>query len=492
MGGDKGSADSSGMMEAMASAQAAQEAYALGEQQLQWTQQVWNQEQPLVDASEQAQINLATQETQSLTQSQDESAAQWQEYESTFLPLETQFAGQAENWASPSAIAEARGQAMSDVAEQGMAGINSAAETLRSYGVNPASGKYASLYTSAQPMLGAAEAAAGTTAAQNLRMQQMGLEGQALNTGMGLANSTAGLTQAGTGAAGTAGGLASGAAGTAQSNLSTGSTAMTNPTAWFNAGANNMNSYVNAVNGYNQSQAEFAQAGASEMAGLGSALGSVVGMGFLGAHIAKGGPVTRFDDGGSVGDGSTGIPPAPSGMPGGMVRISPPPAQPNPAATMARQAPMLMRAAGGYDDGGPADPQLTPTQGGGATGIPPAPIPPAQYPPGALPSDATPGGGVPAHASPSNGAVTDDVPAMLTANEFVIPKDVATWKGHEYFAKQIDAARRGQQQFAQRGDVGGEPADVAPQQPRFVSRPTHMATTRGAIPGMPQQQMMPA
>ena len=91
---------------------------------------------------------------------------------------------------------------------------------------------------------------------------------------------------------------------------------------------------------------------------------------------------------------------------------------------------------------------------------------------------------MPAYASPSNGQATDDVPAMLTANEFVIPKDVATWKGHEYFAKQIDAARRGQQQFAQRDDVGGEPTSAIPQQPTFVSRPTHMGTTRGAIPGM--------
>jgi hypothetical protein len=432
--GDKGSADQSGMMEAMASAQAAQQAYALGEQQLQWTQSVWNQEQPLVDQSEQAQIDLSNQEAQSLAQSQAESAAQWQEYQQTYAPLEQQFAGQAETWASPSAIAEARGQAMGDVAEQGMAGVNTAAETLRGYGVNVGSPKYASLFASTQPMLGAAEAAAGTTAAQTLRMQQMGLEGQAINTGRGLVNATEGLTQAGTGAAGTAGGLASGAAGTSQSNLSTGSTAMTNPTAWFNAGTGAMNSYVGAVNGYNQSQAEFAQAGATEMAGFGSALGSLVGLG---------------------------------AMPGGFLRA----------------------AKGGsiykFDDGGPTDPQLTPTQGGGATGIPPSPMPPAQYPPGALPSDATPGGGVPAHASPSNGQVTDDVPALLTANEFVIPKDVATWKGHEYFAKQIDMARRSQQQFTQRDDIGGEPTQAIPQQPAFVSRPPHMGTTRGAIPSMP-------
>jgi hypothetical protein len=439
--GSKGSADQSGMMQAMASAQAAQEAYSLGEQQLQWTQQVWNQEQPLVDQSTQAQIDLSTQEAQSLAQSQAESEAQWQEYQQTYAPLEQQFATQAQNWASPAAIAEGRGQAMADVAEQGQAGLGAAAETLRSYGVNPASGRYAALYTGAQPMLGAAEAAAGTTEAQNLRMQQMELEGQAINTGRGLVNSVAGLTGAGTQAASTAGGLASGAAGTSQANLSTGSTAMTAPSAWFNAGANNMNSYVNAVNGYNQSQAEFAQAGAQEMSGFGSALGSLVGVGAMPGgflRAAKGGVITKFDD------------------------------------------------------GGPTDPQMTPTQGGGATGIPPSPIPPAQYPPGALPSNATPGGGVPAHASPSNGQATDDVPALLTADEFVIPKDVAVWKGHEYFAKQIDMARQGQQRFSSRDDVGGEPTPASPQQPAFVSRPPHMGTTMGAIPSMPQRQMMPA
>ena len=323
MGGDKGSADSSGMMEAMASAQAAQEAYQLGEQQFQWSQQVWNQEQPLVDASEQAQINLSNEEAQSLTQSQDESAAQWQQYQDTFMPLQTQFVGQAENWASPEAMAQARSQAMSSVAEQGTAGINTAAETLRAYGVNPADQKYASLYTSAQPMLGASEAAAGTTAAQNLRMQQMELEGQALNTGQGLAQSVAGLTQAGTGAGSAASGSASGAGQTAFGNLSGTAVGAGATSNLFNAGTGAMNTYVNSVNGYNQSQAEFANAGATEMAGFGQALGSLTGIGamhFLPA--AKGGPIYKFDDGGMV--------------PG-------------------------------------SDPQLTPDQGGGATGIPSSP-----------------------------------------------------------------------------------------------------------------------
>ena len=42
---------------------------------------------------------------------------------------------------------------------------------------------------------------------------------------------------------------------------------------------------------------------------------------------------------------------------------------------------------------------------------------------------------------PSNGAQTDDVPARLNAGEFVIPKDVAEWKGQEFFYKLMAQAR---------------------------------------------------
>ena len=428
MGDKGGSADNSGMMAAMASAQAAEKAYQLGEQQLQWTQQVWNQEQPLMDASEKQQMDLAAQEEASLEQSNRESAQQYQEYQDTYAPLEKSYAAEAANWDSPQAIAQARGQAMGDVAEQGQAGLNTAAETLRSYGINPGSGRYAGLYTGAQPMLGAAEAAAGTTAAQNLRLQKMGLEGQAINTGRGLVNDTAQLASTGTGSANSAQGSASGAGRTANENLSTGSTAMTNPAQWFNAGTNAMNSYVGAVNGYNDSNAKFSEASGS---GLGSMLGTAGGL------LTKALPAGFLAKGGAVGH---------------------------------------------YADGGMVDPALTPApytgMGGGMTGIPSAPIMPSVH-------GATTGGTVPVHASPSMGAATDDVPAMLTANEFVIPKDVATWKGHEYFAKEIDKARAGQHQFHSRDDIGGEPTAAIPQQPTFVSRPVHGHAMGGAIPGNP-------
>jgi hypothetical protein len=117
---------------------------------------------------------------------------------------------------------------------------------------------------------------------------------------------------------------------------------------------------------------------------------------------------------------------------------------------------------------------------------------PAQQPTMGIPPGGTPGGPIPTHASPSMGAATDDVDAKLTAGEFVIPKDVAQWKGHEHFVKQIDKAREEHQQFKGRGDIGGEPARGIPQRPTFVSRPAPisrqaMMAPRQGIP-MPNYQ----
>lgn len=84
----------------------------------------------------------------------------------------------------------------------------------------------------------------------------------------------------------------------------------------------------------------------------------------------------------------------------------------------------------------------------------------------------TPGGNVPPQSSPSGGRAPDDVHAMLTANEFVIPKDVALWEGQKNLVGIIDKARKQKQQFDQRQDVGGQPVRGVPTQPpAFVSRP---------------------
>ena len=85
----------------------------------------------------------------------------------------------------------------------------------------------------------------------------------------------------------------------------------------------------------------------------------------------------------------------------------------------------------------------------------------------------TTGGFVSKHDSPSNGRQTDDIPARLNAEEFVMPRDTTKYYGHKFFLDLITKARLA---------TGGNPsAPVGAQQkpvagidmnhPRFVSHP---------------------
>jgi len=77
----------------------------------------------------------------------------------------------------------------------------------------------------------------------------------------------------------------------------------------------------------------------------------------------------------------------------------------------------------------------------------------------------TTGGKVPARASPSSGRGIDDVPAALTVGEFVVPKDVAHWKGEEYFQKLITKSREDKGGAVAKPKVGM----AIPQAPTFQS-----------------------
>jgi hypothetical protein len=418
MGGSSkgGSSDQSGVYAALASAGAAQQAYNLGEQQLQWTKSVWNQEQPLVNEAEQMQINAAMADAETQRQVQQFAMEQEQLYNQYYKPLEQAYIGQAENWATPANTALVTGQARADVANTVQQGIHTASEQLESFGVKPSDPRYAGLYVGANTMGAAAEAGAGTTAAQNLKLQQLALESGAINTGRGAVNATGQLSNTATTAGQGSAQAGAGAGTTAQQNLSTGSAALTQPVNWFNTGATNMGVFTNAVNAYNQNQLGYAQVGAGELASLGQFAGSALGMFSPFKFAAKGGPIEAFANGGGV------------------------------------------------------PTQDAPTQG--------------------IPTGGTPGGAVPVHASPSGGQATDDVPALLTVGEFVMPRDVTSWKGQEYWVKQIDKARQEQQEFKGRQDIGGEPAQGIPQRPTFVSRPQPVMASAAQVPARTASAIM--
>jgi len=97
------------------------------------------------------------------------------------------------------------------------------------------------------------------------------------------------------------------------------------------------------------------------------------------------------------------------------------------------------------------------------------------------------GGTVPDGASPTGGRAIDDVPARLTAGEFVIPKDVVSWKGEEFFHKLIAKTEGDRQRAVSESGAIPEIAMAEEQEPTFVSRSggTVMAAAGGAIPARP-------
>lgn len=97
---------------------------------------------------------------------------------------------------------------------------------------------------------------------------------------------------------------------------------------------------------------------------------------------------------------------------------------------------------------------------------------------GAIPGPgSTPGGQVPSSASPTGGQGTDDVPAQLTAGEFVLPKDVTAWLGEEKIQKLIAKSRQDKQGATAKPAIG--PAKPSPA--TFQSRPAVGQQRAGAI-----------
>lgn len=84
------------------------------------------------------------------------------------------------------------------------------------------------------------------------------------------------------------------------------------------------------------------------------------------------------------------------------------------------------------------------------------------------------GGAVPEEASPSRGAAIDDVDAKLNAGEFVMPEDVVSWKGEEFFQKLIEGSRKARLQAPAKPEYA-----IAPMGPAtFKSRPAAALPTR--------------
>lgn len=437
------------------------------------------------------------------------------QYNNLFAPENAQLVADANSYASPARMAVDMGQAGATQAQAGQAALANSEEALRSYGINPADGKYASLNQAAAVQNAANVAGAENTqrnadiaTGQRLRSEAvqvgatlpaaisnvnntaiqantgasnatlanantganlMSLPDKYLSTAMGVklppvgqtTSSTQSSSGSGKGNPSGGGGGGNGGGGGAPSGNSGAGWGMNNPNyggpaggGIFSPGVGNPGqdySFNNPTTGIDPNSftgnQDYTTPGSDPFgAGYGSSTGATSdpsGAGLFGSDFGN----TFGSDTGIAGDisgfnGSSFDPTASANGGGGT------------AGTDVGGA-MGDMGLGAYGYDASANPSQG-WDGSGGTPIDTSSVPqsdPSSYGAdysGGDSSGYAQGGAIPASMSPSGGQQTDDIqaqgpggqPLNMNANEFVIPQDVALWKGQEFFQKLIEGSRK--------------------------------------------------
>lgn len=249
---------------AAADEQSAQLQYSLGQQQLAFGQQQFNEIAPYEQQFLQQQTASSAAETA-------QAGADQQYYNQTYQPIQTALASEAQNYSSPANATQQAGSAMADVSSAFNQNKASTLASLESYGIDPSQTRYQALDLGANISQAAATAAAGTQAYQNNYLTGMGLQQNAVNTGMGFAGQIS---------SNYGGASSSGSSGITSANQTTNTAvnAQGSPSSYFGNSVNANNGAASALNlGYQNSLAG-ANFNASQSAGLSSGIGSAVGM----------------------------------------------------------------------------------------------------------------------------------------------------------------------------------------------------------------------
>jgi hypothetical protein len=424
-------------------------------------------------------------------------------YENIFQPQENALVQDANTYSSTPRIQMNMGAAESATGQAANAGRINAEDTLRSYGIDPSSGRYQELETAQRAGAAAAQAGAGQQAelateatGRSLRTQaiQVGQQypGQAVNALNAGFQGIAGAENAAIGRANTGVNLAN--TGAQSNNAAMGlkyppvgqvsSSQQSSGSQSKQPGDNSGNSQNRSQNGYGTSGSggynnpNAINNGPSDSGNLDFPKSNNSGDSF--GYTPSGvDPNSQFYDpysafpGGGVGSDQSSAQQDPFGgsysggnnfydpysAGGNFSQFSNDPNTPNiPGGNYGdpNAAPFDPYAGSGGGDysGGGYD-----NSGGYAAGG------------GVLPGPgATTGGHVPVQASPSMGRNTDDISARLNAGEFVIPKDVAAWKGQEFFQKMIEDSRRKRMGAPAKGKskpaLGGQPRFTSQQMPQ--------------------------
>ena len=329
-------------------------------------------------------------------------------YGNTFVPLQQQQASDAQNYVANNSD-RLRGMATADANAANQAARANSAAQLASEGVDPASVHGAALDRAAS-VQGAAQVAGAATNSQ-LNTENTGRQLTQQANALGLQVGQLANQNAATGSS-----VGSGIVNDTNSTNATGIQNMTADTAQLNTGVNANSSAVSAANTQFQDQMAVQAAQQAQSSSTLGSIGQIAGMAAM-----------FMDDGGVV--RHTAMPAT-----GDQIHEAVQ-AEMHRAATAQHPASAIPSPAGTgtyHQQGNPA----------GAVGNAVATLrahnaaTAETYVRG---GSVSPVGALPFAPNPAH--PTDTKPALLTPGEYVIPKDVAQHKGHEFFHKMVDKAR---------------------------------------------------
>ena len=412
---------------AEASREAAEISAQVAREQLDWARERYGMDRELTD--------LIVETALDRMDSEDEAAAaDRQRYRDTFQPLEDDLVREARDYSSPERAEFEAGRAQADVSQQFELMRTAAQDRLESFGIDPSQTRSAALDLGTRMQ----EAAARASAGNNARLQTEGigraLRSEAVNVGRGYPGQIASAYNTA---------LQSGnqATNAQLATTSTATNAIGSPVQWQGASNQAIGTWWGGLNNMYATQVDaFKAEQAANSSGLGSALGLIGGLAgraFMASDENVKEDVTPV---GELWDGQAVYRYRLKGDPRFQIGLL--------AQEVEREHPESVAEVGGVkmvDYRGATERAAHAEDGGVLPGVSPR---------------GHSGVSVPAEASPSGGGAIDDVPARLTAGEFVLPVDVVRWKGEEHFQKLIEQSRAARQNAQARPQIREAP--VAP------------------------------
>ncbi|CAB4124639.1 hypothetical protein UFOVP55_16 [uncultured Caudovirales phage] len=274
---------------AAASEKSAEYSYKLGQEQLAWAKEQYASDKSVSDRV----VNsfLDTQAVNDATAVKDRAR-----YEKTYQPLEDKLAADAGDYANGSRRDLEMGRAEAGVAQSMNANRAASMQRLQDFGVDPTSLKSQALDRNFSIQQGAATAAAGNQASEQVDATGRALRSEAINVGRGYPGQIAGQY-------GTALQAGSGAVNSALATTASGANTMGTANQWQNTGNSAVGTWGNTLNmGYQNQMAQY-NANQNSSSGWGSALGMGVGLlttplkGTALGMLAEGGPVPDVSGG---------------------------------------------------------------------------------------------------------------------------------------------------------------------------------------------------